>query len=128
MNHSFWNGMFGGIVTVFIMLGIAAIIVLAGEPVQKADDTFYDRALVNWMIALGVPKAEAKEIIQLPTSPEIDLETLWPMDSTRWFFVTEGYQIGIIYQYVTFNGSLGERCDSCALTREVIFDLRGKDE
>ena len=111
-----------------VLLVVICVFIYATEPVQKADDTFYDRALVNWMIALGVPKAEAKEIIQLPTSPEIDLETLWPMDSTRWFFVTEGYQIGIIYQYVTFNGSSGERCDSCALTREVIFDLRGKDE
>jgi hypothetical protein len=86
----------------------------AGEPVQKADDVLYDRALRNRMRMADVPVDEINYLMSLPTAPEVDLDDFSLVDSTQWFFVAPDYSIGIVFMAV------GE----CVVRAEVVFNGR----
>lgn len=101
------------IIGLVILLGL---IVTAGEPTQKADDTFYDRGLANMMRLAGLPDKEIKYLMSLPTAPEVDLDDLSVQDTTCWFFVSPDLTVGIIFE---LNGQ-------CKVPGLKVYDLRGK--
>lgn len=100
-----------------IVIIMAGFLAYSGEPIQKADDTFYDRGLANMMRLAGVPNKEIKYLLSLPTAPEVNLDDLMLQDTTRWFFVNPELTVGIVFE---LNGQ-------CEIPGLKVYDLRRTD-
>ena len=118
-SHFVWGmaaAFVGAVVAFVIVWSVFATVVLTGEPTEKADDTFYDRGLGNMMRLAGLPDEEIKYLMSLPTSPEVDLDSIALQDTTRWFFVSPELDVGIVFE---INGQ-------CKVPGFKVYDLRGR--
>lgn len=107
------------LISVFlVVIVICGFLVYSGEPIKKADDTFYDKGLANMMRIAGLPDDEIEYLMALPTSPEVDLDSIMLQDTTRWFFVSPELDVGIVFE---INGQ-------CRVPGFKVYDLRGRKD
>lgn len=103
---------------VVLFIGIILLIVdgiFSSEPTKKAKDSWYDQSLYNIMVLLKIPEKEIDSLLSLPTSPEVNLDSMTIVKGTKWFFVDERITVGIVFTYI----------GDCPIKSEIIFDLRG---
>ena len=103
-------------IILLVLMGAGSFLIYGGEPTQKADDTFYDRGLANMMRLAELSDEEIKYLMSLPTSPEVDLDSIKFQDTTRWFFVSPELDVGIVFE---INGQ-------CRVPGYKVYDLRGR--
>ena len=106
------------IFTFLLIILVIGVVIYSGEPTQKADDTFYDRGLANMMRLAGLPDDEIEYLMSLPTSPEVDLDSIALQDTTSWFFVSPELDVGIVFE---INGQ-------CEVPGFKVYDLRGRKD
>ena len=103
-------------IALIVLMGAGSFLIYGGEPIQKADDTFYDKGLANMMRIAGLPDDEIEYLMALPTSPEVDLDSAALQDTTRWFFVSPELDVGIVFE---INGQ-------CKVPGFKVYDLRDR--
>lgn len=98
----------------------ALSVVVASEQQQKALDVDYHSGIVyNFLERTGLPDDTISYIMSLPSTPEIDLQTLMPI-TKDYLFISDDFLLAVQFKVVRVDDNLYQ------VKHVVRYDMRRK--